>query len=247
MKTNLNMKTKIFFPFLLVIIMIVSSCRDDERRIKGSGPIVSQTIEMPDIKGVSLSIDANVRIFPGDTQLVVIEAQNNIIYNIEKYVTSDGIWRIGFHNSVVHHDGVTIFITTPHFDYAKVSGSGSVRTEGIFTGNTYVYSDISGSGNILMITTTENAESKISGSGDISLNGSADHHEINISGSGKVSAFGLETQRTDIRISGSGNCEVWTLDYLDVNISGSGSVYYKGYPQIVSNISGSGGIYNVNN
>ena len=249
MKTGtMKIKTGVIQMLLAgILILIISSCGKDQRRIKGSGPVITKTISLEQISGVSLSIDANVWVTPGDTQSVVIEAQNNIIQNIEKYVTSDGVWRIGFYDPVRKHDGITIYITTPHFDYAVISGSGSIRTDDLFAENSDVYLKISGSGNIVMHTSADHVDSEISGSGNITLNGSAGHHEINISGSGKVNAFGLETGRTDCRISGSGNCEVWANDYLGVTISGSGSVFYKGSPEIHTNISGSGGIHNVNN
>jgi hypothetical protein len=97
-----------------------------------------------------------------------------------------------------------------------------------------------------MNTTAHIIESTISGSGRIHLGGSAFEHRINISGSGDVRAFDLATTNTYVKISGSGNSEVWTTNYLDVIISGSGSVYYRGNPQINANISGSGGVFNAN-
>jgi len=241
------MRNRILIFGLILGTFFLGGCEKYTHHIKGSGPVVEQDFDLPDVRAVSLSIDANVRVIPGDTQNVTIMAQSNIIQNIEKHVTSDGLWRIGFYNPVRKHDGVTIYITTSHFDYANVSGSGSIRTDDLFAENSNVYLKISGSGNILMHTIADHVDSEISGSGNITLDGSAGHHEINISGSGRVNAFGLITERTDCRISGSGNCEVWANDYLGVTISGSGSVFYKGSPEIQSNISGSGGIHNVNN
>jgi hypothetical protein len=90
-------------------------------------------------------------------------------------------------------------------------------------------------------------ESEISGSGQIYVSGSTYEHSINISGSGNIRAFPLTTQRTYVKISGSGNSEVSVEDYLDVNISGSGNVFYKGNPQINTHISGSGNVVKVNN
>ena len=97
-----------------------------------------------------------------------------------------------------------------------------------------------------MSTDANTVETEISGSGQILLSGSAHDHNIDISGSGDVRAYGLVTQNTWVRISGSGNSEVTVLEYLNVNVSGSGSVYYKGNPDIQANISGSGTIINRN-
>ena len=223
-----------------------SSCTKFTNRIKGQGPVVQQSYDLPPISAISLSIDANVTLIHGDSQSVVIEGQQNIINNIEKHVSSQGLWSIGYYHPVVNHAGVRIRITAPTFDYARISGSGNIETANHFPDSTHVYLGISGSGNISMSTDANTIESEISGSGQVFLNGSANDHNINISGSGNVRAFGLESRNASVRISGSGNSEVRVSDYLHVTLSGSGNVYYKGNPDIDANISGSGTILNWN-
>ncbi len=241
-------RTQLLLPVWLILIGIAStSCYVDGRRIKGQGPIVQQTFDLPDISAVALSVDAQVTVIKGDTQSVIIEGQQNIINNVEKYISADGMWRIGYYDPVKSHAGLWIKITTPHFDYATVSGSGRIETAGTFTDSTDVHAKISGSGSIMMDVVAQKVFSEISGSGHIALQGSANEHHINISGSGKISGFGMLTQSTWVKVSGSGNSEVWVEDYLDVTISGSGNVYYKGDPQVSTHISGSGNIINVGN
>ncbi|MEZ5198521.1 MAG: head GIN domain-containing protein [Bacteroidales bacterium] len=215
------------------------------RQDKRDGPIVSQNFELPTITGIALSIDAEVILTEGDSQEVRIEAQQNIINNIEKYV-SNGIWGIDFYNNVGSHSSIRIFITSKMLDYASISGSGFIHTDNMFTDTTNLYLKISGSGSISVHTIADLIESDISGSGQIMASGQANEHRIYISGSGNVRAFGLETENTSVDISGSGNSEVFVKNYLDVKISGSGSVYYKGNPQINVNISGSGGVIDSN-
>ncbi len=65
---------------------------------------------------------------------------------------------------------------------------------------------------------------------------------VNISGSGNIEAESIETDRLEIKISGSGDATVWTTESLDVDISGSGSVNYYGQPSVNSSTSGSGQI-----
>ncbi len=240
-------KTKFILPVLLFgILTVFSSCQKYNNSVKGSGPVVTQEFNLPDVSAISLSIDANVVLTKGDSQSVIIEGQQNVINNIEKYVTSDGYWNIGYYNNVKDHAGVTIYITSRNIDYATISGSGDIRSTNSFTDTTNVYLSISGSGSIYMNTIAHLVESKISGSGKIEISGSAFEHRIDVSGSGDIRAFNLETDNTFVKISGSGNSEVWVIEYLDVNISGSGSVYYRGNPQMNVNISGSGSLINAN-
>ena len=75
----------------------------------------------------------------------------------------------------------------------------------------------------------------------IQASGTANEVKTNISGSGKVLAANLETNKCEVRISGSGDVEINVKSELDANISGSGSVSYKGNPSHVnSHASGSG-------
>ena len=241
-----QIRNRILFLVITALALTNSSCTKFTNRIKGQGPVVKQTYDMPPISGLALSIDANVIVTHGDSQTVMIEGQQNIINNIEKYVTAEGLWNIGYYHSVTSHAGVRVIITTPRMDYVRVSGSGNIETTNTFPDSANVYVGISGSGNISMATNANSLESEISGSGRITLYGTAWDHHINISGSGDVRAFGLNTRNTYVRISGSGNSEVDVEEYLNVTISGSGNVLYKGNPDIEANISGSGTIINWN-
>lgn len=243
---TMKMKTLLMPATFVLLGSILYSCDKDSGPIKGQGPIVSQSFILPTVSGISLNIDANVVFTQGDTDEVVIEAQQNIIDNIEKYVTSDGYWNITYFKNVRNHAGVTIRITSPMVDYISISGSGSVNSTNCFADSVNVYLNISGSGNISFNTIAQLTESYISGSGEIYLSGSSNEHRIQISGSGSVRAFNFPTGITHINISGSGNSEVNVSDLLDVKISGSGDVFYIGYPQITTDISGSGEIHNAN-
>lgn len=239
------MKKYIVLYLLPVLAVFASGCYKGRPCIKGSGPVVEQEMYLPDMNGVHLSVDAHVHLMPGDTQIVVVKGQQNIINDLETYV-SNGVWNIGFRHCVRNYSSLDIYITAPEISYAVISGSGSIETSDIFITDNEVYLKISGSGSIYGDFACPSIESSISGSGNISLAGSADIQKINISGSGSVYAFGMNTLSTYVTISGSGNAEVNATEFLNVNISGSGSVFYKGYPELSVSISGSGGVFNAN-
>jgi hypothetical protein len=242
------MKLRNFFiPTSIVLLcLMLSSCDKESGSIKGQGPVVQQSFVLPTISAIALNIDANVILTHGDTEEILIEGQQNIIDNIEKYVTSDGYWNISYFKNVRSSADVTIHVTSSLVDYISIGGSGSVNTTNFFADSVNVYLNISGSGNISFNTIAQLTDSFISGSGEIYLTGSSYEHRIHISGSGNLRAFNFPTYNTHVDISGSGNSEVNVENQLDVKISGSGNVYYVGNPQITSDISGSGGIYNAN-
>jgi hypothetical protein len=242
------MKFNKFLTAALILAgsIIIVSCGKDGGPIKGEGPIVQQHYTLPAVSAIGLSVDANVYLTHGEPQEIMIEGQQNIIDNIEKYVDADGFWQIRYDRNVRSHDGISIYITSQKIDYVHLSGSGSVSCQNIFPDTLNVDLNISGSGNISMMLNANVLKSTISGSGEIFLTGSAFEHQIHISGSGNVKAFGLPTYNTFVNISGSGDSEVNVENLLDVHISGSGNVYYRGNPTINSDISGSGEIHNSN-
>ena len=135
---------------------------------------------------------------------------------------------------------ITVYVSMPLVRKLSVAGSGSI------VGESTIYSDrltleLTGSGEIELDVETKQLGSIISGSGEIRLRGSAKAFQHTISGSGDLNAFNLETERSEIKITGSGNCELSASNRLDVLISGSGTVFYRGDPRTVSQeVSGSG-------
>ena len=135
---------------------------------------------------------------------------------------------------------ITVYVNMPRVRKLAVAGPGSIFSEST------VYSDrlileLTGSGEMELDVETPQLESIISGSGEIRLRGAAKLLRHTISGSGDLKAFDLETETSEIKITGSGNCELSAARRLNVLISGSGTVFYRGDPQTVSQeVSGSG-------
>lgn len=259
-----NLRNHVILLAFLALSFSLSSCHDSIFGIKGDGPIVEQEFEFNDLKGVNASISGNVHLTQGDEQKVVIAAQQNIIDNIETDVSS-GIVNFEFDRNVKNHDGLDIYMTVKTLSHAGLSGSGNINTTNYFETNEIlslnlsgsgnfnvqadaleVYSNMSGSGNFNITTNTDYLDCGISGSGNYNLIGTATEADFSISGSGNYAAFELETDKTTVHISGSGDMRVHANEELNVKISGSGTIYYRGHPDINQDVSGSGSIRNAN-
>lgn len=237
------MKTTKYF-FLLLSLQFLISCHTDGQSwyktgIKGEGPKVTETLDLPAFDAVSLQISGNVYLRQGSPQSVKIEAQQNILDQIVREVNGNH-WKIKFDQNVRNHDGVKIWITIPHLTSLAVSGSGDIQGETAFTNLGALNLAVSGSGNIALNADSKSLDVGISGSGDMDLAGSTGECDIRISGSGDVEAFDLAASSCKVKISGSGDASVRVSNDLEVGIAGSGDVYYKGSPRIKSKISGSG-------
>lgn len=207
--------------------------------IRGEGPKVTKKLDLERFDGFSLSFNARVLVRQGSPQAVEVEAQENILNNIETNV-SGGRWKIKFDQNVRNHDGVTIWITIPTLTEASISGSGDIVGETPFNGLGDLKVGVSGSGDIKLDVEAKNISSGISGSGDITLGGSAGKLDVRISGSGDIRASDLSADYCSVHISGSGDVEVNAREDLEVSTSGSGDVYYRGRPRVKAKVSGSG-------
>lgn len=240
------MKTMIYFTIIASAILLGSCERDFVEVVKGSGPVVSETRHISNYDEVSLSIPANVYIYQGNEETVIVEAQDNVIDVIRTDVDRDELnIRFANHVLVKRHEPIKVFITTRNLSQIRIAGSGNVYSETpIITDRLYI--KISGSGNVdLHEIDSPLVDAQISGSGKVYLSGFCADQVLNISGSGNIHAFNLMSETADVNISGSGKTEITVSQYLNARISGSGDVFYKGRPSVDSRISGSGRIHSV--
>lgn len=211
---------------------------------KGEGVIISEELLLNDFTKIKLKISGDVYLTQGSEQEVIVEGQQNIIHQLDLDVNGE-TWEIEFDDCVKDYDDLKIYITMPEIKELNISGSGMIYGENDFDLGDVRFR-ISGSGDIDVVADAEDIDAKISGSGKIKLAGSAVSFDVKISGSGDYRAFGMDTDKGEIEISGSGEAEVMVDEELDVDISGSGDVYYKGEPELRIDISGSGDVFDAN-
>jgi len=63
---------------------------------------------------------------------------------------------------------------------------------------------------------------------------------LEVIGLGNINAFGLEVDKAEVMLSGSGNIQVKVIDEITGVLSGNGNVYYRGDPVLNVYISGNG-------
>jgi hypothetical protein len=236
------MKTLLFRTVFASLLITGSGCiSSGPFGIRGEGPIVERKVDLDNLEGISLPGSAKIFLSQGEDQEVRIEGQENIIDNLNLDVRSN-IWHIGNKKPVWQSETLKIFITIATIKSIKISGSGSVKSESHFTNLKDLDIRISGSGKLDMDFDVREVTANISGSGDMIMKGLAKEMNLTISGSGEIHAYELQSERADVRISGSGSMFLSVKDQLDANVSGSGNITYKGNPKTNTSVSGSGNI-----
>jgi len=228
---------------VLIVALVLSGCIKDPLCVKGIGPVVEEVVSVEDFNAINLQGSMNVEISYGEQQAVVAEGNSNIIEELETEVIN-GTWYISLGTGCFYDFDLKVFITLPDIKKIELSGSGDILATDL-VGHENMTIENRGSGKIFVneVAETSSLDVKISGSGPVEIKKAwPDLLYMNIinSGSGQFRGYPAVVSECDIRVSGSGNCEISVDELLDVNISGSGNVYYKGRPVINVNNSGSG-------
>lgn len=212
---------------LLIATIALFSCK--KQGLNGDGTIVTETRNVKNFYGVSVSGSSKIFIIQGNTFDVQVKAYENLLPSLTTIV-EDGTLKIAYKNNAnISNDNSEITITMPSLTGLTIDGSGSINTKGQFIG-------------------ADNFVINAFGSGTISVeNGSANNLRVTISGSANVKTFNFPVQRAEVSVSGSGNAEINVSKTLNATINGSGNIYYKGTTEsVTTKITGSGKVINSN-
>lgn len=226
---------------LLIAIIVLSAvaCVDiiGER---GSGNVITETRDVSGYNAIDLAGQGRVEVTFGDTESLVIEAEDNLM----PLLTSDvegGTLVLGTTENIDPTEDLVYSVTVVELDGLFLSGSGEILAPDVVGDG--IELEVSGSGAILLTDLeVDVVDAEIGGSGSIELAGVAERLNAAISGSGELDAEALSVDQANVDISGSGNAVVNVSDELVADISGSGSIEYVGNPTVDSDISGSGNI-----
>lgn len=224
----------------LAIALVVAGCVGPQG-IRGSGRLTEEERDVGAFTAVQLGSFGTVNIEIGDTEELVVEAEDNLIEFIETEV-SGGTLDIGIAGGavLVPKKPVNFHVTMKSLDTLVLSGSGEIEAPDVSAERLSV--TISGSGQVdIDNLETDEIEAEVSGSGRVIIaGGTAKEQHIRIGGSGDYRAEELESDRADVDVGGSGRVTIRVEDELKVNVGGSGNVEYFGDPSVDENITGSG-------
>ena len=222
--------------------------------------VAEQNRDVGSFSGIHQSTSADVYITKGDTESVMVRADEDIIDDLTTKV-EDGVLHIGSNNNRWRNVRVLeVHVTMRNLDMIKNSGSGDISVEGDMPGKD-LYIGINGSGDLSAELDVSNIEVKISGSGDVHFSGVRGNMKVKVSGSGDVYAEDLKLDEClvtgygsgDLKlkgkaanfvanISGSGDVNAYGLTAVNVSVkcNGSGDVVVQAVEKVQAQLNGSG-------
>ncbi len=206
----------------LAILLLVShvQAQETQRKIEPSGVAKSESRQLADFTQVELEAIGQVEIKLGDSFDVQITADDNVLPEVTTEVV-DGRLKLSMRDGISLQGKVDIrfAIQLPKLERAIVSGAGGIHVTGDL-GDSVVL--------------------ELSGAGSIRAEGEVDRLEGELSGAGNLELSKLNATSAAIRISGTGNAQVYAAETLDAEVSGVGNVRYQGTPKVHGKVSGIG-------
>jgi len=178
------------------------------------------------VKQITVEVDHGV--------LKVQRKINTWGWNLHKLWSENNLWN--------NQDRVVVYITAQQLNAFTASGSTNAVFEDAVSTNS-LNLRTRGSASIQGKVAVKFLEGRVSGSGQITVSGSAEKAAVKVSGSGHFTGKQLVTGVSSVKVSGSGQADVFANDKVDATVHGSGVISYTGQPKSVSrSTSGSGEI-----
>ena len=242
------MKTRIqsTIPAAALLGLLLASCEDGFHScLKGNGVIVTETRELTEFSGITAEGSYEVHYLPDTAYFMELETDENLMPYIRDRIAGNILYiDNGTRKCLSSEYPIRIFVHAPEVRLLKLSGSGTIGAESVYSPKLALLLEGSGVFDIRGIDVLD-LRVLITGSGEVEVRGRADVSEYTITGSGTISAQDLQSELCRAEITGSGNIYCHATKTLQAIISGSGVIYYRGKPQVSMTISGSGSVHTI--
>lgn len=191
------------------------------KKIRGSGNVVTETRDIKGFNGVDVSGVFQVEITAQKDFVVEVEADDNLIPLIKTEIRG-GVLHIETERRIKTASSLKIRISAPDIDSIQASGVSKVNLANV-------------DNNELRIDT--------SGASKINLNGETARLSIEVSGASSIDAENLKAEAVAVNASGASHVSVFATGELRSDASGASRIVYSGSPRsIEKNSSGASSI-----
>jgi hypothetical protein len=229
---------------LLGALFILGTAIASGKRVKGTGPVVSETRKVSAFQDVALYIAADVYITEGSEFAIEVRAQKEIVQILQTDVAGPALAiKYPSGSNVRSSEPVSVYITLPAVHALSINGSGTINAPKPLHAE-QLKLKVDGSGDIqLSYISATDVLANVNGSGSIKVKkGDAQTAAVQVNGSGSMESRGLRVANAAVQIAGSGNAALQVSGQLSIAIDGSGTVSYGGDAQVSSQVNGSGSV-----
>ncbi len=206
------MKTIAMFLGLAVLITVLGGYLFvSNYGVKGSGISQTDPRELDSFDQIAISEFGTVNISFGETQIVTVTTDDNLIDLIETRV-EDGELRIRHLKAINPKTALVIDITVPKLTAVEVAGSVSLNIVGI---------------------DSESLDIELAGACGVNASGTVKNLTIEMAGACRARLKSLEAENAEVEIAGTGSAVVFASQSIEAEASGFASITCHGNPKDV--------------
>jgi hypothetical protein len=221
----------------LGIALISQSCvyinKDEDIPPRGEA---TRTYDFRNFDELEMGNAFYVHVVAGTTFEVTATGERNDLDDLDIFV-QDGKLTARYHNSWKNRKRMDIDITMP--DLAGVDFSGAVNaTIDEFNNLPSIDIELSGASKCDFEGSGTTLKFDLDGASQLNVYGKMKFLDGEASGASQLNGFDLETEESNLEVSGASNAKVWVTRLLDVKASGASNVRYRGNPKVKKEVSG---------
>lgn len=223
--------------FFILILIIINGCvihsengiiRGFGKKIKGTGNIITKTIDKKDFDSISVSNAINIKINKENSYGIKVKIDRTFINYFNAEVKNNTLYlymKKGYSYTNINPD---ISIEMPVLEEIKLSGASDCFI------NNFEVTDLklhtSGASDLKGTITGENLYIRASGASDLDLKGKFKYVDINVSGATDAFIQNIKAEKVDISASGASDVKVYASGEVDINLSGASDLDVYGSP-----------------
>ena len=213
--------------------------------VRGSGNLVSKSISVTPFTQIDCRL-GEVEIVQGDRETLTITADDNILPRIIAEVRDRTLYLYPEKNISLMSSPIHIRVQVRELDGLIVSGSVKASAENLRADRFYL--EGSGSTQVEIASLLANKlQVQMEGSSQLDLSGEVTHQQVQFSGSSEYDGSDLESQTTQLDLSGSSNVKIWAARSLEAQLDGSAQVKYYGNPRVSQDVLGAAQLQRLGN
>jgi hypothetical protein len=210
-------------------------CIDKDEDIPPRGE-TTRTYDFRDFDELEVGDAIRVNVVSGSAFEVSATGERNDLDDLNIFV-QDGKLTARYNDSWKKRQRMDIDITMPDLAGVDFSGAVNARIED-FVNLPSVEIELSGASQCDFEGTGTTLKFDINGASQLNTFGKMKFLDGEASGASQLNAFELETEESNLDVSGASNARVWVTRLLDVKASGASNVRYRGNPKVEKEVTG---------
>lgn len=228
---------------LLLVIITATACNYSK---SGSGKIITEKRNTAPFNKISVSQAIEVDVQLGIQTSVVVEADDNIISDIETLSSGEGKLSIMLKDNVsLRNATIKVHVITPDITSLTASSAAQIDGKTIISNMERIDLKASSSGKITMQVETPTVDLNASSGSSIILSGRAKNIKANASSGSTMDLESLKAETVNAKASSGSTIKVFASVSLDASASsGSNIIHTGGAASIKKNESSGGSVSN---